>query len=67
MVMTIWHYHGGYQVEKVVDCDLKGVNRLRVIDGSTFLSSPGINPQATVMMLGRYMGVKKLRERLAGE
>jgi len=26
---------------------------LRVIDGSTFNYSPGTNPQATVMMLGR--------------
>ncbi|KAI9117979.1 hypothetical protein K1719_011121 [Acacia pycnantha] len=57
------------KVGKVVDrhYKVKGVNRLRVIDGSTFLSSPGTNPQATVMMLGRYMGVKMLRERLAGE
>ncbi|XP_028799218.1 protein HOTHEAD isoform X2 [Neltuma alba] len=67
-VMTIWHYHGGSQVGKVVDRDYKvlGVQRLRVIDGSTFLTSPGTNPQATVMMLGRYMGVKMLGERLAG-
>jgi choline dehydrogenase-like flavoprotein len=35
-----------------------GVQRLRVIDSSTFKYSPGTNPQATVMMLGRYMGVK---------
>ncbi|KAL2348087.1 hypothetical protein Fmac_002087 [Flemingia macrophylla] len=35
---------------------------LRVIDGSTFNYSPGTNPQATVMMLGRYMGVKILTE-----
>ncbi|KAK4285045.1 hypothetical protein QN277_001791 [Acacia crassicarpa] len=68
-VMTIWHYHGGCQVGKVVDHDykVKGVNCLHVIDGSTFLSSPGTNPQATIMMLGRYIGVKMLRERLAGE
>lgn len=54
-VMTIWHYHGGCQVGKVVDHDYKvlGVDRLRVIDGSTFNYSPGTNPQATVMMLGR--------------
>ncbi|XVE57811.1 hypothetical protein DITRI_Ditri04bG0120000 [Diplodiscus trichospermus] len=66
-VMTIWHYHGGCQVGKVVDLDYKvlGVDALRVIDGSTFNSSPGTNPQATVMMLGRYMGVKILGERLA--
>uniref|UniRef100_A0A7N0V5W9 Glucose-methanol-choline oxidoreductase N-terminal domain-containing protein n=1 Tax=Kalanchoe fedtschenkoi TaxID=63787 RepID=A0A7N0V5W9_KALFE len=66
-VMTIWHYHGGCLVGKVVDRDYKvlGVDALRVIDGSTFNYSPGTNPQATVMMLGRYMGVKMLSERLA--
>lgn len=54
-VMTIWHYHGGCQVARVVDHDYKviGVDSLRVIDGSTFRNSPGTNPQATVMMLGR--------------
>ncbi|CAN1743001.1 Protein HOTHEAD [Linum perenne] len=66
-VMTIWHYHGGCQVGAVVDTDYKvlGVDALRVIDGSTFNASPGTNPQATVMMLGRYMGVTMLSERLA--
>ncbi|XP_020683557.1 protein HOTHEAD [Dendrobium catenatum] len=65
-VMTIWHYHGGCQVGRVVDGDYRviGVDGLRVIDGSTFYFSPGTNPQATVMMLGRYMGVKILNERL---
>ncbi|CAO2827207.1 unnamed protein product [Amaranthus hypochondriacus] len=64
-VMTIWHYHGGNLVGRVLDSDYKvmGINALRVIDGSTFHFSPGTNPQATVMMLGRYMGVKILRER----
>lgn len=68
-VMTIWHYHGGCQVGKVVDHDYKvlGVDALRVIDGSTFNYSPGTNPQATVMMLGRYMGVRILNERLASD
>lgn len=55
-VITIWHYHGGAHVGKVVGPDYKvlGVNRLRVVDGSTFCESPGTNPQATVMMMGRY-------------
>ncbi|KAK0586518.1 hypothetical protein LWI29_008282 [Acer saccharum] len=68
-VMTIWHYHGGCQVGMVVDRDYKvlGVDALRVIDGSTFNNSPGTNPQATVMMLGRYMGVKILGERLTSD
>ncbi|CAO2840188.1 unnamed protein product [Amaranthus hypochondriacus] len=65
-VITIWHYHGGCHVGKVVTHDYRviGVHRLRVIDGSTFRVSPGTNPQATVMMMGRYMGVKILRQRL---
>uniref|UniRef100_M4CSM1 Glucose-methanol-choline oxidoreductase N-terminal domain-containing protein n=1 Tax=Brassica campestris TaxID=3711 RepID=M4CSM1_BRACM len=65
--MTIYHYHGGCQVGNVVDNDYKvlGVDALRVIDASTFLKSPGTNPQATIMMLGRYMGQKILREREA--
>ncbi|KAI3775111.1 hypothetical protein L1987_49679 [Smallanthus sonchifolius] len=65
-VISIWHYHGGCHVGRVVNTDYKviGVHRLRVIDGSTFHESPGTNPQATVMMLGRYMGVKILRDRL---
>lgn len=56
-VMTIWHYHGGCQVGQVVDKDYKvvGVDALRVVDGSTFNFSPGTNPQATVMMLGRFL------------
>lgn len=58
-VMTIWHYHGGCQVGRVVDGDYKvlGVDALRVVDGSTFYNSPGTNPQATVMMLGRYIAI----------
>ncbi|XP_047176648.1 protein HOTHEAD-like [Vigna umbellata] len=65
-VITIWHYHGGCHVGKVVNSEYKvlGVDRLRVVDGSTFSESPGTNPQATVMMMGRYMGLKILRDRL---
>ncbi|XP_022754650.1 protein HOTHEAD-like [Durio zibethinus] len=64
-VMTIWHYHGGCHVGKVVDQDFRvlGVDDLRVIDSSTFNFSPGTNPQATVMMLGRYMGIKIQQDR----
>ncbi|KAK9672691.1 hypothetical protein RND81_12G117700 [Saponaria officinalis] len=64
-VLTIWHYHGGCQVNKVVDNEYKvlGTESLRVIDGSTFYESPGTNPQATVMMLGRYMGQRILAQR----
>uniref|UniRef100_A0A0D9VNR1 Glucose-methanol-choline oxidoreductase N-terminal domain-containing protein n=1 Tax=Leersia perrieri TaxID=77586 RepID=A0A0D9VNR1_9ORYZ len=64
-VMTIWHYHGGCHVGAVVDKDYRvlGVRGLRVVDSSTFKYSPGTNPQATVMMLGRYMGLKIQKER----
>jgi choline dehydrogenase len=56
-VRTIWHYHGGAVMGRVVDADYRvmGVDALRVIDGSTFNFSPGTNPQATCMMLGRYV------------
>ncbi|KAM1219379.1 hypothetical protein ACFX2J_046224 [Malus domestica] len=65
-VITIWHYHGGCHVGTVVSPEHKvlGVDRVRVVDGSTFSESPGTNPQATVMMMGRYFGVKIVRERL---
>ncbi|XP_057870702.2 protein HOTHEAD [Cryptomeria japonica] len=65
-VTSIWHYHGGCQVGSVIDRDYRliGADGVRIIDGSTFNFSPGTNPQATVMMLGRYMGVKILRGRL---
>ncbi|XP_057821264.1 (R)-mandelonitrile lyase-like [Cryptomeria japonica] len=38
--------------------------KLRVVDGSIYKDSPGTNPQATTMMLGRYMGVKIVRQRM---
>uniref|UniRef100_A0A1J3D206 (R)-mandelonitrile lyase-like n=1 Tax=Noccaea caerulescens TaxID=107243 RepID=A0A1J3D206_NOCCA len=66
-VRTYYHYHGGCLVGSVVDVDyqVNGVKRLRVIDGSTFEESPGTNPMATVLMLGRYQGIKILKEREA--
>nr|XP_043633760.1 protein HOTHEAD-like [Erigeron canadensis] len=66
-VMSIWHYHGGCQVDKVIDRNYKviSVDALRVIDSSTLLNSPGTNPQATMMMLGRYMGLQMIAQRSA--
>ncbi|KAI3694351.1 hypothetical protein L1987_77316 [Smallanthus sonchifolius] len=68
-VRSIWHYHGGCHIGKVVDDEYKvfGVEALRVIDGSTLLNSPGTNPQASLLMLGRYMGVSILGQRLASK
>ncbi|GMJ06565.1 hypothetical protein like AT3G56060 [Hibiscus trionum] len=64
-VMTFWHHHGGCQVGKVVDNEYRvlGLDGLRVIDASTFSFTPGTNPQATVMMVGRAMGVQIQKDR----
>lgn len=63
-VRTFYHYHGGCAAGSVVDNDYRvhGVKRLRVVDGSTFLESPGTNPMATLLMLGRYQGIKILAD-----
>ncbi|KAI3970921.1 hypothetical protein MKX01_024568 [Papaver californicum] len=62
---TYYHYHGGCGIGSVVDKDYKvyGVTGLRVIDGSTLPDSPGTNPMATVLMLGRYQGMKIIKGR----
>ncbi|KAL6186841.1 hypothetical protein ACLB2K_042960 [Fragaria x ananassa] len=64
-VRTFYHYHGGCTKGSVVDKNYRvyGVMGLKVIDGSTFLESPGTNPMATLLMLGRYQGVKILQDR----
>lgn len=56
-VATFWHNQGVSVVGKVVDSGLRvlGINALRVVDASTFNLSPGANPQATLMMFGRYV------------
>lgn len=64
-VRTYYHFHGGCSIGSVIDNDYKviGVKGLRVIDGSTLSESPGTNPMATLLMLGRYQGIKILTER----
>ncbi|KAL5712009.1 choline dehydrogenase [Ranunculus cassubicifolius] len=64
-VKTFNHNHGGCGIGSVVDKDFRvyGVQGLRVIDGSTLPDSPGTNPMATLLMLGRYQGIKILEER----
>ncbi|KAL6874133.1 hypothetical protein ACP4OV_014215 [Aristida adscensionis] len=64
-VATLWHYHGGCVAGKVVDRDFRviGVHALRVVDASTFSETPGTNPQATILMMGRYVGLKMIEER----
>ncbi len=53
----MWHYHGGCVVGKVVDTDycVLGTNAIHIIDGSTFVNTPGTDLQAIVMMFGRYV------------
>ncbi|KAF9607841.1 hypothetical protein IFM89_002058 [Coptis chinensis] len=64
-VKTFCHYHGGCGIGSVVDKDYKvyGIDGLRVVDGSTLPDVPGTNPMATLLMLGRYQGMKILSER----
>jgi choline dehydrogenase-like flavoprotein len=64
----MWHFHGGCHVGSVVNqrYQVNGVESLRIVDGSTFEDGPGTNPQATTMMLGRYVGTKILQERKEG-
>lgn len=52
---TMWHFHGGSHVGSVVNQQYQviGVDRLSIVDGSTFEDAPGTNPQATTLMLGR--------------
>lgn len=67
-VKTMWHYHGGCRFELVINPKYQVIgiedDNLRVVDASTHALSPGTNPQATTMMLGRYVGVDILRERM---
>jgi choline dehydrogenase len=60
---TMWHFHGGADIGSVINekYQVIGIESLRIVDGSTFRDSPGTNPQATTMMLGRYMGMKILQ------
>ena len=55
-VATLWHYHGGCVAGKVVDRNFRviGARAIRVVDASTFSETPGTNPQATILMMGRY-------------
>eukprot|EP01018_Ginkgo_biloba_P033127 Gb_37786 [translate_table: standard] len=64
-LMTFFHNHGGCNIGSVINerYQVIGIDGLRVVDASTFKDSPGTNPQATIMMLGRYEGVRILHER----
>ncbi|KAH9289933.1 hypothetical protein KI387_034050, partial [Taxus chinensis] len=63
---TAFHFYGGCHIDSVIDKNhrVKSVDNLRVVDNSVFKEGPGTNPQATVMMLGRYIGVRIIRGRM---
>eukprot|EP01018_Ginkgo_biloba_P033129 Gb_37785 [translate_table: standard] len=65
-LITYYHNHGGCNIGSVINdrYQVIGIDGLRVVDASTFKDSPGTNPQATTMMLGRYEGVRILQERV---
>ncbi|GAQ78305.1 GMC oxidoreductase family [Klebsormidium nitens] len=65
-VCTCWHMHGTCRVGEVVDDEhrVKGVEKLRVMDASVLRDVPGTNPMATIMALGRVLGLKMLKERV---
>ncbi|KAF9626201.1 hypothetical protein IFM89_031328 [Coptis chinensis] len=59
----------GTNVGSVVDKDYKvfGVEGLRVVDASALSDLLSTSPMGTLLMLGRYQGIKMLRERAIGE
>ncbi|KAJ1411178.1 hypothetical protein SESBI_21426 [Sesbania bispinosa] len=57
-------FRGGFILSKVANPWSTGELKLRVVDGSTFTESPGTNPQATVMMMGRYHGTEDFKRKV---
>ncbi|XP_057838602.2 protein HOTHEAD [Cryptomeria japonica] len=62
---SFWHFNGGCEFGSVIDKNfhVKGIDSLMVVDNSIFKDSPGTYPQATLMMLGRYVGAHILQKR----
>eukprot|EP01018_Ginkgo_biloba_P033120 Gb_00810 [translate_table: standard] len=65
-LITYYHNHGGCNIGSVINekYQVIGIDGLRVVDASTFKDTLGTNPQATIMMLGRYKGMRILQERV---
>eukprot|EP01053_Blabericola_migrator_P000306 Blabericola_migrator_1__305@NODE_107_length_14077_cov_92_419629_g95_i0_p1_GENE_NODE_107_length_14077_cov_92_419629_g95_i0NODE_107_length_14077_cov_92_419629_g95_i0_p1_ORF_typecomplete_len834_score111_06GMC_oxred_N/PF00732_19/4_3e23GMC_oxred_N/PF00732_19/2_9e14GMC_oxred_C/PF05199_13/2_3e20FAD_binding_2/PF00890_24/5_9e09FAD_oxidored/PF12831_7/5_5e07FAD_oxidored/PF12831_7/2_3e03Pyr_redox_2/PF07992_14/6_7e06Pyr_redox_2/PF07992_14/2_1e02Thi4/PF01946_17/5e06Thi4/PF01946_17/7_1e03HI0933_like/PF03486_14 len=63
---SMWHWHGSAAMGNVVNSDFKlkskDVSRLAIVDASILGKLPRMNPQATVMHLGRYAGVRLAQE-----
>ncbi|CEM37164.1 unnamed protein product [Vitrella brassicaformis CCMP3155] len=62
---SIWHWAGSAAMGTVTSSDfrVKGIENLSICDSSVFPQVPRMNPQATVMMLGRYAGMLRKEER----
>lgn len=65
-VCTCWHFHGSCRVGEVVDSEhrVKGVGALRIMDASVLRNTPGTNPMATIMAVGRVLGLRMRKERV---
>ncbi|KYK68766.1 GMC oxidoreductase [Toxoplasma gondii TgCatPRC2] len=59
---TLWHLHGTSKMGEVVDQNFNviGVKGLSIADASAIDKSPRMNPTATLIMMGRYIGLEKL-------
>merc|ERR1712061_556059 len=58
-VISSYHYFGTAAAGSVVDASdfrVKGTENLHVVDASVFPKVTHVNPQGTIMALGRYAG-----------
>ena len=62
---SCWHTHGTCRKGDVVDSEhrVKGVGALRIMDASVLRNSPGTNPMATIMAVGRNLGLRMRKEK----
>ncbi|CEM14550.1 unnamed protein product [Vitrella brassicaformis CCMP3155] len=61
----IWHWVGSAAMGTVVDSDFRvyGIDALSICDASVLPQVTRLNVQATVLMLGRYAGLRRRREK----
>ncbi|CEM07583.1 unnamed protein product [Vitrella brassicaformis CCMP3155] len=64
---SIWHWTGSAAMGKVVGNDFRvcGIDDLSIVDASVVPMVTRMNPMATYVMLGRYAGLYKVREKEA--
>jgi len=62
---SIWHHTGTAPMGEVVDHNFRvmGVKGLSIVDASVLNQVTRMNPTASLLMLGRYAGILKLRNR----